>query len=116
MSAKSRAPPLPGYLHATALGQECQQIPLQRPETLGTWPEGTRYRRITCIPEAVRTDIQELVEQLDTFLGRRMEENMISVNFQARVSQLVAAGHILLPTTLTDVAVYLGTLDTSGLL
>jgi len=41
---------------------------------------------------------------------------MIEVNFQARVSQLVAAGHILLPTTLTDVAMYLGTLDTSSLL
>jgi len=41
---------------------------------------------------------------------------MVQLNFQARVSQLVAAGHILLPTTLTEVAEYLGTLDTSGLL
>jgi len=41
---------------------------------------------------------------------------MVQLNFQARVSQLVAAGHILLPTTLTEVAEYLGTLDTSSLL
>ncbi len=41
---------------------------------------------------------------------------MISISFQAKVSQLVAAGHILLPTTLTEVATYLGTLDTSSLL
>jgi hypothetical protein len=71
---------------------------------------------LTCIPETVRHDIQELVEQLDTFLGSQMEAEMVRVNFQARVSQLVAAGHILLPTTLTDVAQYLGTLDTSSLL
>jgi len=56
------------------------------------------------------------VEQLDTFLGRQMEDEMVKVNFQARVSQLVAGGHILLPTTLMDVAQYLGTLDTSSLL
>ncbi len=41
---------------------------------------------------------------------------MVNLNFQARVSQLVAGGHILLPTTLTAVAEYLGTLDTSSLL
>ena len=41
---------------------------------------------------------------------------MVQLNFQARVSQLVAAGHILLPTTLMEVAEYLGTLDTSSLL
>jgi len=41
---------------------------------------------------------------------------MVQLNFQTRVSQLVAAGHILLPTTLTEVAEYLGTLDTSSLL
>jgi len=56
------------------------------------------------------------VEQLDSFLGKQMEAEMVRVNFQARVSQLVAGGHILLPTTLTEVAQYLGTLDTSGLL
>jgi len=69
-----------------------------------------------CIPETVRTDIQDLVEQLDHFLGQEKEAGMVHVNFQARVSQLVAAGHILLPTTLTAVAEYLGTLDTSSLL
>jgi len=74
-------------------------------------PEGD-----TCIPEAVRNDIRELVEQLDTFLGQEGEREMVRINFQARVSQLVAAGHILLPTTLMDVALYLGTLDTNSLL
>jgi len=71
---------------------------------------------LTCIPEAVRNDIHELVEQLDSFLGHQKEVEMVHVNFQAKVSQLVAAGHILLPTTLTEVAQYLGTLDTSSLL
>jgi len=71
---------------------------------------------VTCIPDAVRSDIHELVEQLDTFLGQEDERGMVNLNFQARVSQLVAAGHILLPTTLTDVVQYLGTLDTSSLL
>jgi len=70
----------------------------------------------TCIPDTVRNDIQELVEQLDYFLGKEMEAEMIKINFQARVSQLVSAGHILLPTSLTVVAEYLGTLDTSSLL
>ena len=41
---------------------------------------------------------------------------MQQLSFQARVSQLVANGHILLPTTLTEVAQYLGTLETSSLL
>jgi len=41
---------------------------------------------------------------------------MQETNFQARVSQLVANGHILMPTSLTVVAEYLGTLDTSSLL
>jgi len=71
---------------------------------------------VTCIPEAVRQEVQELVEQLDTFLGKDREADMVRINFQAKVSQLVAAGHILLPTTLTDVAQYLGTLDVSSLL
>jgi len=57
-----------------------------------------------------------MVEQLDSFLGKEGEQEMVRINFQAKVSQLVAAGHILLPTTLTDVAQYLGTLDTSSLL
>jgi len=61
-------------------------------------------------------DIRDLVEQLDNFLGREKEAEMVRLNFQARVSQLVVAGHILLPTTLMDCAEYLGTLDTSGLL
>jgi len=71
---------------------------------------------VTCIPETVRDDIHDLVEQLDHFLGQKREAKMVQLNFQARVSQLVAAGHILLPTTLTEVAEYLGTLDTSSLL
>jgi len=64
----------------------------------------------------VQEDIHDLVEQLDSFLGQGKEVEMARLNFQTRVSQLVAAGHILLPTTLTEVAEYLGTLDTSSLL
>ena len=74
-------------------------------------PEGS-----TCIPETVQNDIHDLAEQLDTFLGKQIEAKMTEVSFQARVSQLVAAGHILLPTSLMEVAEYLGTLDTSSLL
>lgn len=85
-----------------------------RPWILGQGKRG--IGGFTCIPETVRQDIQELVEQLDSFLGADMEAEMVRVNFQARVSQLVAAGHILLPTSLTAVAEYLGTLDTSSLL
>jgi len=70
----------------------------------------------TCIPKAVRGEIHQLTEELDHFLGNQSEVKMEHLNFQARVSQLVANGHILLPTTLTDVAQYLGTLDTSSLL
>jgi len=60
--------------------------------------------------------MHDLIERLDLFLGQEGERNMMYTNFQARISQLVAAGHILLPTTLTEVAVFLGTLDTSSLL
>ena len=85
-----------------------------RPWILGQGKRGTGG--FTCIPEAVRNDIQDLNEQLDHFLGQQKEAGMVHLNFQAKVSQLVAAGHILLPTTLTEVAQYLGTLDTSSLL
>jgi len=64
----------------------------------------------------VQDEIHGLVEELDLFLGLEGEGEMKRLNYQARVSQLVANGHILLPTTLTEVAQYLGTLDTSSLL
>jgi len=117
MGKRSRAPPPPRHLHDTPHGHF--RSTRYRWRGLRPWILGQGQRGIggfACIPEGVRNDIQELVEQLDTFLGKEHEAAMVRINFQARVSQLVAAGHILLPTTLTDVAQYLGTLDTSSLL
>jgi len=63
----------------------------------------------------VQNEIQELREQIDNFLGVESEVNIRKLQVMSRIQVLVAAGHIHVPFTLTEVAESLGTQDTSSL-
>ncbi len=93
----------------------CQRAPGETldPRSLGPgWEELASSR---CIPDAVREEIQSLLEQSDLFLGQEAEMEINHIRMMARMHTLVLAGHIQLPGTLTVWNKFLGECDTSSL-
>jgi len=60
-------------------------------------------------------EIQALIQELDLFLGLAKGEGMEQIALEMRVTRLVINGHIPLPCSLTEAAVFLGAHHTSSL-
>lgn len=71
---------------------------------------------MTCIPDAVRVEIQSLLEAADIFLGGLKTMEYDEVTILSRFHNLARLGHTPFPGSVTEFAGLLGTLDTSSLL
>jgi len=78
--------------------------------SLNEEPEGG-----TCIPDEVQAEIHALLEELDLFLGQMHGGEMEKIALELKVTRLVITGHIPLPCSLTEAALFLGTHNISSL-